>query len=67
MRISTKSKDNIFEIALEGRLGTTTASELREQIMKIPEATKQLLFDFKDLAYISSAGLRELLVCRKRF
>ena len=67
MRIRTKSKENILEISLEGRLDTTTAPELREQIANIPENTKQIVFDFKDLAYISSAGLRELLVCRKRF
>ena len=67
MRISTKSKESIMEISLEGRLDTTSAPELREQIANIPEDTKQIVFDFKDLAYISSAGLRELLVCRKRF
>lgn len=67
MKISTRLMENIYEVTLEGRLDTTTALELREQIVKIPEDTKRLIFDFKDLVYISSAGLRELLVCRKRF
>ncbi|MBE5906891.1 MAG: STAS domain-containing protein [Lachnospiraceae bacterium] len=67
MRINEEKNGKELIIALEGRLDTTTAPELREHITAIPEEITHLVMDFKDLAYISSAGLREILVCRKRF
>lgn len=50
-------------ITLEGRLDTVTAPELTEAITGL-EFTK-LVVEMKDLAYISSSGLRALLVCTK--
>ena len=34
---------------------------------KIPRNAEKLVFDFTDVSYVSSAGLRELLVCRKQY
>lgn len=67
MKIEKKQDGNKIELVLEGRLDTTTAPMLREQITGLPDDLEQITLNFHALQYISSAGLRELLVCRKRF
>ena len=52
-------------LALKGKLDTTTAPELDKTINKIISDIKELVFDFADLEYISSAGLRVLLSAQK--
>ena len=52
-------------IALSGRLDTTTAPELENQIRALLPDTNALVLDFAALDYISSAGLRVLLVAQK--
>lgn len=67
MEIIKKLGGNEMIFTFEGRLDTTTSPLLREQIAQIPSEVEMVEFDFRDLNYISSAGLREVLVCRKRF
>lgn len=52
-------------IALSGRLDTITAPELESTIKDNLDDIKELVFDFKNLEYISSAGLRVLLSAQK--
>lgn len=52
-------------VTLEGRLDTTTSPQLEEELRASMDGIKDLTFDFKDLAYISSAGLRVLLSAQK--
>ncbi len=52
-------------IALAGRLDTVTAPELEAEIKALPDEVTALNFDFADLEYISSAGLRVLLASQK--
>ena len=51
--------------ALEGRLDTVTSPELETAIKESIDGAKELVMDFKDLEYISSAGLRVLLSAQK--
>ena len=67
MIIERTQKENELTLAISGRIDTTTSPELREEIAKVPDDTARLVLDFKDVTYISSAGLREILICRKRF
>ncbi len=53
-------------IALEGRLDTVTAPQLEEVVSPALADTKELVFDFSKLEYISSAGLRILLNAQKK-
>ena len=53
-------------LAPEGRLDTTTVTELNTVIDGGLEGITELTFDFKGLEYISSAGLRALLVAQKK-
>ena len=67
MIIERTQTENGITLSISGRIDTTTSPELREEIAKVPDDTARLVLDFKDVAYISSAGLREVLICRKRF
>ena len=52
---------------LVGRIDTNTSAQLRDAIADVPTDVGRLVLDFRDVPYITSAGLRELLICRKRF
>lgn len=52
-------------IALEGRLDTTTAQALEEELKSILNGVSSLTIDMEKLEYISSAGLRVLLSAQK--
>lgn len=53
-------------VALEGRLDTTTAPKLEEAFQNGLEGVEKLVIDMKELAYLSSAGLRVILAVQKR-
>ena len=61
-------KRNVQELFLQivGRLDTTTAPALEKTIMENMNDVKNLTLDFKELEYISSAGLRVLLSAQKK-
>ena len=59
-----KNGENI-ELNIDGRLDTTTAPQLQYEIDKVTDETNKLVLDFKDLIYVSSAGLRVLLSAHK--
>ena len=65
MNITTKKENTTLTVALEGRLDTTTAPELDVFAEKELADTQELVLDFADLEYISSAGLRVLLKLQK--
>jgi anti-sigma B factor antagonist len=52
-------------VKLEGRLDTTTAPQLENELKSFMESVTSLVFDFENLEYISSAGLRVLLTAQK--
>ncbi len=54
-----------LEIFLEGRLDTITAPQLEEEVKAVIDDITELIFDFSELAYVSSAGLRVLLSSQK--
>lgn len=56
-------KDATF--SLEGRLDTTTAPDLESEVNSVIDDIDSLVFDFANLQYISSAGLRVLLATEK--
>ncbi len=60
------NKDNeILIVSLNGRLDTNTASDLEEKIKENISGIEVLIFDLSSLSYISSAGLRILLLSQK--
>lgn len=52
-------------VMLAGRLDTTTAPQLEEELKQSIDGVERLVLDFKALEYLSSAGLRVLLGAQK--
>jgi anti-sigma B factor antagonist len=52
-------------ITAEGKLGTTSAPELEKAVKNNIGGVTELVFDFADLEYMASAGLRVLLSSAK--
>ena len=64
MTITKNQNGTALEIALEGRLDTTTAPELEKELSSLGGVEK-LTLNFEKLEYVSSAGLRVLLSAHK--
>ena len=58
---------NSLKIFVAGRIDALTAAEFREKISVLTAGASEIIFDFGAVNYISSAGLREILICRKKF
>lgn len=65
MNIIKTSADKTLNIALEGRLDTTTAPQLEAELKQSIGDSTELILDFAKLEYLSSAGLRVLLAAQK--
>lgn len=66
MTITKAVNGSELNIALEGRLDTTTAPMLEEELNASTDGASVLVFDFAKLEYMSSAGLRILLAMQKK-
>ena len=66
MKIDLKENNGTLNVALNGRLDTTTAPELERVLNQHYNGTGTLVINCEKLAYISSAGLRVLLGAQKR-
>ena len=61
-----KTMDNgVLNVALEGRLDTTTAPQLEGELREALAGADRLELELQKLEYISSAGLRVLLSAQK--
>ena len=65
LNIKKDLENGKLTFALEGRLDTVTSPELESAIKDSIDGVEELVMDFKDLEYISSAGLRVLLSAQK--
>ena len=65
MEIATKKEGTRLELALKGRLDTTTAPQLEAELKEKITDVEELVLNFADLSYISSAGLRVILSAQK--
>ena len=66
MKINFNNNNGILNVALDGRLDTTTAPELESFIGNNYDGTGSIVIDCEKLSYISSAGLRVLLSAQKK-
>lgn len=65
MDIKKNGNGGTLEIALSGRLDTTTAPQLETEIKASVDGVTELILNIKDLEYVSSAGLRVILSTQK--
>ena len=61
-----KTQDNQkLTLALRGRLDTNTSPKLEAELKRSLSGITELEFDFSEVEYVSSAGLRVLLAAQK--
>lgn len=65
MEIKENKTGETAELIVSGRIDTTTAPNLELSIKNYSRGMKNLIIDMKDVEYISSAGLRVILVAHK--
>lgn len=65
MEIMKNIEGAVCNIAIQGRLDTTTAPQLENELKTSLNGISELNFDLAGLEYISSAGLRVLLSAQK--
>ena len=65
MTITEREENGKITVSISGWLDVQTTPELHAYMEKLPES-KDLEFDFGDLEYISSAGVREVVAAYRR-
>ena len=65
MELKQIRTEQALTVSLSGRLDTSTAPQLETALQESLADLTELTLDFKDLSYISSAGLRVLLSAQK--
>ena len=66
MEIKKEQNGGALQIALTGRLDAVSAPDLDKVVQNELTGITELTFDFKELVYVASAGLRVLLLAQKR-
>jgi len=66
MEISITPFENITAVSVKGRVDSATADSLTARLVEIVRSgAAQLVIDFKEISYISSAGFRTLLITER--
>ena len=66
MNISKEFRGAELTVSLSGRLDTTSAPTLENDLKAIDAAVTSLILDFAGVDYVSSAGLRVILAAQKQ-
>ena len=66
MIISKEKNGNALTLKVKGRIDTATSPKLQKEIEDSIEGVETLAFDFSEMEYISSSGLRVLLSAQKK-
>lgn len=65
MEINKTLENGKAEVKISGRIDTVSSPLLEQELNEILPQTDEIVLDFEDVEYISSAGLRILLVLTK--
>ncbi|MDR2089201.1 MAG: STAS domain-containing protein [Clostridiales Family XIII bacterium] len=66
MTISEYTDKDGVVLDVDGRVDTNTSEQLQEAILSALQTTKHVRLDFEKVPYLSSAGLRALLLGHKQ-
>lgn len=66
MDVQVQREGASARVAVSGSLNTNTASQLEGELEPLFGEVTEIAFDFSDLDYISSAGLRVIMMTFKR-
>ncbi len=65
MNITVIKEENVCTLLIEGRIDTVTSAELNSTFQENAAGCDKMIFDMSGVDYISSAGLRVLLIAHK--
>ncbi len=65
MNIIVTDCESYIRLIVEGRVDTNTSPQLQQAILSAFQKSKDIVVDFLNVPYISSAGLRALLIGQK--
>lgn len=66
MEVKFNKQDSTLTIAISGNIDTVTAPELDTKLQENLSGIKDLILDFAAVDYISSAGLRVILMANQQ-
>jgi len=66
MFVEYKIDEKSTIVSISGSINTDNSTQLQEELSKV-DTSKKMILDFANVSMITSAGLRVLLVARKRF
>ncbi len=66
MNVTIDKQDNITIVAMEGKLDGVTSQDAYDQILPTVTDNCRLVFDMEYCVYVSSAGLRIILMLGKQ-
>lgn len=66
MEVRCEKKNEIAIVTPVGRIDTSTAKAFEDGVMKSLSEEKQVVISFLEVSYISSAGLRVILMAGKK-
>jgi len=64
-KVECSVKDGVFEVSIQGRMDTITAPELLKRFQEADSDIRAIHIDVRRMSYVSSAGLRVLLMMYK--
>lgn len=65
MNISETRSGDVIQVKIDGRVDTTTSPQLQNAILQAFQKGNKIVLDFSGVEYVSSAGLRALLIGQK--
>lgn len=66
VEINTRNVNNVTVVDISGSLDTLTSGPASKELTRIAQASSNVLVNFENLEFISSAGLRILLTTAKQ-
>jgi anti-sigma B factor antagonist len=66
MEVKFNKQDNTLTVVISGNIDTVTAPELDAKLQENLADVKELILDFAAVDYISSAGLRVILMANQQ-
>lgn len=65
MQITETKGDDAIQLTVDGKVDTTTAPQLQQAILTAFQKSRNVVLNLEQVAYMSSAGLRALLLGTK--
>jgi len=64
--VNTIDENGVLTISVEGSIDTLTASDFENKVLNAIDGVKKLILDFAKVEYVSSAGLRTIILLNEK-